>query len=213
MADPATILGVFSGTLQIISFTGEVINLTKKIAETGSPDPLLSDRSAALLRLSEELQTSLSSLGPGNDCTEEQLELQKTAQQCLSAARAVADELDGIDWTTDKPSPGSKRHSLSAALSRVKRKFGAQELEAGTRKKGGKEALEDAKSAPFVLRSQRHPMVRVLKALINSSKLQALEKDMKRAEQTLQTELLQQLWYVFPFLNFDTMNWGVLTRR
>lgn len=125
MADPATILGVFSGALQIISFTGEVINLTKKIAETGSPDPVLSDRSATLWSLSEELHKSLSSLGSDSACTEEQAELRQTAEQCLSAARAVADELDGIDWTNDQASWGFKRHSLSATLSRVRKKLGA----------------------------------------------------------------------------------------
>ncbi|KAK3386361.1 hypothetical protein B0T20DRAFT_457643 [Sordaria brevicollis] len=183
MADPATILGVFSGSLQIISFVGEVITLSKKIVETGSPDPVLRDRSATLWRMSDDLQKSLSSLDPGSACTEEQLELQKTVKRCLSAARAVADELDKIDWTTDKVAAGSKRSSLSAALSRVRKKLGADA-----------ESLEDERAVSPALRSKRHSMVRVLKALVNSSKIQALEKDMKGAEQTLQTGLLRQLW-------------------
>ncbi|KAK3948826.1 hypothetical protein QBC32DRAFT_48992 [Pseudoneurospora amorphoporcata] len=37
-------------------------------------------------------------------------------------------------------------------------------------------------------------MMRVLTTLVKSPKLQDLEKDMKRAEQTLQTGLLRQLW-------------------
>lgn len=70
MADPATILGIFSGALQIISFTGELICLTRKIADTGSPDPVLSTKSVALLSLSKELERSLSALDTASVYTE-----------------------------------------------------------------------------------------------------------------------------------------------
>lgn len=151
MADPGTILGIFGGALQIISFTGELINLTRKIVETGSPDPALSTPSVALWGLSEQLEQSLSALDSAGVCTEEHKQLQKTAQQCVIAARAMADEVEKIDWTTDKTTSDSKRHRF---LSRVRGKLGSKESEANASSNG-----DGANLASSTQRLKRHPLM------------------------------------------------------
>lgn len=99
----------------------------------------------------------------------------------------MADELGKIDRKTDKVDSGSKSHRF---LSRVMKKFGVIVSEAST---SNYEA--DANRSPPMSRSKRHPMVRALRALVKGSKLQDLERNMNRAEQTLQTGILRQLWY------------------
>ncbi|KAK3504298.1 hypothetical protein B0T13DRAFT_492428 [Neurospora crassa] len=189
MADPATILGVFTGTLQIISFTRELISLTQEIAHTGSSDHDLKEKSEDLLGVSQNLQKSLSTLDSESAgvCTEEQQQLQKAAQQCLIAARAMLDELDRIDWTTNTVDSGL-RHYLNSAIFRLKKTLGFKESEASSSSNKDNET-----SPPLTLRSKKHPMVRALRKLAKRSKLEDLERNMKRAEDTLQTSILQKL--------------------
>ncbi|KHE81740.1 hypothetical protein GE21DRAFT_1310971 [Neurospora crassa] len=189
MADPATILGVFTGTLQIISFTRELISLTQEIAHTGSSDHDLKEKSEDLLDVSQNLQKSLSTLDSESAgvCTEEQQQLQKAAQQCLIAARAMLDELDRIDWRTNTVDSGL-RHYLNSAIFRLKKTLGVKELEASS-----SSIKDNETSPPLTLRSKKHPMVRALRKLVKRSKLEDLERNMKRAEDTLQTSILQKL--------------------
>ncbi|EGO58435.1 hypothetical protein NEUTE1DRAFT_101267 [Neurospora tetrasperma FGSC 2508] len=189
MADPATILGVFTGTLQIISFTRELISLTQEIAHTGSSDHDLKEKSEDLLSVSQNLQKSLSTLDSESAgvCTEEQQQLQKAAQQCLIAARAMLNELDRIDWRTNTVDSGL-RHYLNLAIFRLRKTLGVKKSEASSSSNKDNET-----SPPLTLRSKKHPMVRALRKLVKRSKLEDLERNMKRAEDTLQTSILQKL--------------------
>lgn len=100
--------GIACNVMQVVSFSHEIFNLAQRIAQDGSPDASLADKSAQLSDLSQDLQGSLKMQQQTKPLTENQQRLQRLAKKCLNSAESLTEELDKIKWKTGPDGTNSR---------------------------------------------------------------------------------------------------------
>ncbi|KAI1843949.1 hypothetical protein JX266_009815 [Neoarthrinium moseri] len=94
--EPLSALGIACNLMQVISFTGEIINLCKQVYERGSQAPSLEGNAKALSSVITSLHDSLTSPESRSPYNEATRELQDLARKCLDATSRLSAELDKI---------------------------------------------------------------------------------------------------------------------